>query len=493
VTQLYVEVGGNAADTGAAPGSSEVRTCPIADTGCGGLVVAGGAGATGSSFVVAHALTGDVGTDTTGVPRVTITPGPSIEPGELPLATAGAPYSQQLTAQHGGVATDASFVLSAGALPDGVTLSPDGLVAGTPATPGSFAFTVDARDSFGFVGRLVSSVEVAVAVAPPPVAEPSPEHRGPDAATPEADTPTTNEAASIEPETLPGGHTGDEYSEQLSVDVDGSPADATYSLLRGALPPGLTLSDSGLIAGTPTAAGPYEFTIKASIPDVGGVRRVYTVSIAGVRVAPPSLPSAVVDLGYFQRTFLTRDGHEVHQAQFSVLKGELPRGVTLAPSGAIGGIPKKEGTFRFTVEGIARGGSTAEHRYKIVVTPPPPPPPPSDPGVPTDPTVPGVPDFPDGLFDGLDVFGEGDPFGGAPTVLTLADLGINLSLEELGLDQLGLDLLGGDLGFDLLAETGTTTTVLFWFGAGLVLVGGMLLLVVPKSSRRPGQARRSTV
>ncbi len=62
------------------------------------------------------------------------------------------------------------------------------------------------------------------------------------------------------PATLPPGAVGTLYSQSLSA-VGGTPP-YTWSLLSGALPAGLSPSNSGQISGTPTSAGTLSFTMK---------------------------------------------------------------------------------------------------------------------------------------------------------------------------------------------------------------------------------------
>ena len=45
--------------------------------------------------------------------------------------------------------------------------------------------------------------------------------------------------------------------------ASGNPA-PTFAVASGSLPPGLTLSSSGVLSGTPTTAGKYTFTVSAS-------------------------------------------------------------------------------------------------------------------------------------------------------------------------------------------------------------------------------------
>ncbi|MBI2944985.1 MAG: SUMF1/EgtB/PvdO family nonheme iron enzyme, partial [Candidatus Wallbacteria bacterium] len=90
---------------------------------------------------------------------------------------------------------------------------------------------------------------------------------------------------------LPEGAPGVSYAATLAV--TGTPP-FTWSLLSGALPPGLTLTADGSVAGTPTAAGAFVATVRVSNPG-GSVERVYTISIveppAGTRgLAAPEAP-----------------------------------------------------------------------------------------------------------------------------------------------------------------------------------------------------------
>jgi len=82
----------------------------------------------------------------------------AVSPVTLPDAQQGAPYSQSLTAT-GGVAPYA-FAVTAGALPSGLALSPEGLVSGTPTAVGTFLFTVTATSAGGCIGSTELSLTV---------------------------------------------------------------------------------------------------------------------------------------------------------------------------------------------------------------------------------------------------------------------------------------------------------------------------------------------
>src|SRR5215510_10198266 len=64
----------------------------------------------------------------------------------------------------------------------------------------------------------------------------------------------------ITPPPLPDGAVGAAYSQNLSTIGGNRPY--TFSLLSGALPPGLSLAPGGAISGTPTTMGSYSFTVR---------------------------------------------------------------------------------------------------------------------------------------------------------------------------------------------------------------------------------------
>jgi hypothetical protein len=64
------------------------------------------------------------------------------------------------------------------------------------------------------------------------------------------------------PTTLPDGTYGSVYTTQTLTVTGGMPP-YSFSVSKGKLPPGIALSDSGVLSGTPGAAGTYLFTITA--------------------------------------------------------------------------------------------------------------------------------------------------------------------------------------------------------------------------------------
>ncbi|HXB31765.1 MAG TPA: MBG domain-containing protein [Puia sp.] len=72
----------------------------------------------------------------------------------------------------------------------------------------------------------------------------------------------------LSPGTLPDGQYGSAYAPQ-TLKVTGGMPPYSFSVSNGKLPPGIALSDSGVLSGTPTAAGNYSFTITAQWSSAG--------------------------------------------------------------------------------------------------------------------------------------------------------------------------------------------------------------------------------
>lgn len=86
----------------------------------------------------------------------------AISPGSLPGGTVAVPYSQTLVGSGG--TGPYTFALFNGALPAGLTLTPVGVLAGTPTAAGNSSFTIRATDANGCVVNITLTVVVTTAV-----------------------------------------------------------------------------------------------------------------------------------------------------------------------------------------------------------------------------------------------------------------------------------------------------------------------------------------
>lgn len=259
--------------------------------------------------------------------------------GTIPTSgTVGVAYGATISAV-GGTGSGYVFSLASGTLPTGLSLGSSGVLSGTPTTAGTFTFTVVAVDSAGNNGVRTYTVTIS---APPIVVNP----------------PTLGPAVNGTPFTATVTATG------------GTGSGYTFAVTAGAPPAGLTLASSGVLSGTPSAAGTYAFTVTAT--DSGGNTglRAYTMVIqpgAVLSLAPPVLPNAREDAPYAQT--ITASGGTGTGYAFAVTAGSLPAGITLAPSGALSGTPTVPGTYSFTVTATDSAGNTGTRDYTLLVQP----------------------------------------------------------------------------------------------------------------------------
>lgn len=396
--------GNTISGTPTAPGSYPI-TITATDT------VLTGAGA---PFSIAQNYTIDV-------PAPTIT----VDPATLPDTTAGLAYSQTLTA-NGGVSPYA-FTVTAGALPNGLALSTGGALSGTTTTSGTFNFTVTATDTYGQAASRAYTVVVAVptislnpatlpagtagtaynqvltiagGIAPYTVTQTgalpaglsfnagtltfsgTPTQSGTfnisvtatDSTGGTAATVTNNYTLTIAtpsltltPATVPAGTAGVAYSQAFTA--SGGIAPYTYALSAGALPAGMTFTAGGLLSGTPTVAGTFNFSVTATDSTTGTAGTVtvaytLTLSVPTIVVNPPVLPNAVFSVPY--NHVLNAVGGTAPYT-FAMTAGALPAGVTLAADGTLSGAATVTGAFNFTITATDALGFTGSRAYAITV------------------------------------------------------------------------------------------------------------------------------
>jgi hypothetical protein len=93
----------------------------------------------------------------------------------------------------------------------------------------------------------------------------------------------------LQPASLPGGTSGVPYSQQLLASGGSEPY--LYSLVAGSLPPGLSLSAGGQLAGIATVTGRFDFTVRATDSNGCTTTRAYSFLISQlVPTVIPALP-----------------------------------------------------------------------------------------------------------------------------------------------------------------------------------------------------------
>ena len=159
----------------------------------------------------------------------------------VPAGTVGAAYSQSVATATGGIAPY-TYAITAGSLPAGLSMSSAGIISGVPTAGGSFNFTLTATSSSTGAGAPhTGSRGYTLVVNPPTIA--------------------------VAPASLPAATAGAAYSQNLSA--SGGTAGYTFAVTAGALPPGMTLSSAGVLSGTPTAGGDFNFSVRARDSSTG--------------------------------------------------------------------------------------------------------------------------------------------------------------------------------------------------------------------------------
>ncbi len=184
---------------------------------------------------------------------------------ELAPATVGITYAQQLAAS-GGVGA-LSYALTSGTLPAGLNLNANGALTGTPTAGGTFVLIVTVSDGAGATATQTFTLTVAAAIV------------------------------TIRPDTLADGQVGAAYSQALTA--SGGTGPYAFALASGNLPPGLSLSPAGVVAGTPTQSG--RFAVRIAATDTSGGTgpftgsRDYTIVIGD---APPLAAAPALTVPY---------------------------------------------------------------------------------------------------------------------------------------------------------------------------------------------------
>ncbi|MBI2685966.1 MAG: putative Ig domain-containing protein [Acidobacteria bacterium] len=251
----------------------------------------------------------------------------------LPPGTLSNSYSTPITTTGG--ATLKTYSISSGNLNPLIVINPGtGVVAGPALVAGTYSFTVRVVDD---AGRVATKAEQLTVLAP----------------------------TGISPATLPNGTINTAYSQQLTMVGGISPV--SWTIISGSLPAGMNLgSATGLLSGTPTASGLFNFIVNATDTQSQSAQASYSLRILNVlTISPAALPDATVAIAYSQA--LTATGANL-PVTWSVTTGSPPAGITLNTStGVLSGTPAAAGTSNFTVLATDSLGQTGQRAYALLV------------------------------------------------------------------------------------------------------------------------------
>jgi hypothetical protein len=273
-----------------------------------------------------------------------------------PTGTVGEPYSIRFHEAEGsgcgpGLQT---FAVDSGNFPPGLVLESSGQVRGTPTEAGTFTFYVRINEPKDYADWCQGSQSEKRFTIPINPAIPK---------------------LTIGPEATSPGTTGTPYSLQMTATLS---EPKTWSIVSGTLPPGLQInSATGLISGTPTAAGSFQFQVLAKmVSDARSDTKWLTIAVrqplkitgtglfggAGTPIGGGELVRTEVGVPFLATLEVSGGSGEY---TWAIAQGTLPPGVTMA-NGNFLGRPTEAGIYRVTISAADTEGRTAT--FPAVVT-----------------------------------------------------------------------------------------------------------------------------
>jgi hypothetical protein len=263
---------------------------------------------------------------------------------ELPTGRLLVAYDQQLVA-NGGERPYAWTV--EGQLPPGLVISDSGRLQGAPSDIGRFEFDLTVTDRLGDTERVTTSIEVETSIA-----------------------------VLVDPDPLPVATAGRRYERQLLATGGMPPYE--WSVVAGSqLPAGLTLSNAGLLSGTPGVTGSFIFQVEAedaSDPPLSDRSLVFLVieDAATFDIQVPS-QDPIPFRERFQRLFTAEGGTPPYR--WTLVPGSaVPGNVTFgngsderADQGVLQGAAQEAGLFGMGVRVEDAVGRRREVEYGLVV------------------------------------------------------------------------------------------------------------------------------
>ncbi len=275
---------------------------------------------------------------------VNASPSPSPTISILPVMQYTA--TQRSIAVTGGV-PPYTYSLASGSLPAGINLgSTTGALTGTPTSTGTATFTIQVQDQNQPVGT--ASQPFALKVSP---------------------------LLYISTSSLVSARVGVAYSANLSA----TGGNSSYTYTASGLPPGLSISNAGLISGSVTAGttpGTYAVAVRVTDGDSLTASKTLNLSVvASFSIGTTTLPAAGVNRVYNQSVAVSGG---LSPYTFTLTSGSLPTGLSLNSfTGAITGTvaPRTaevaSGATSFTVQAADSSGLTATQALTLAVVIPP--------------------------------------------------------------------------------------------------------------------------
>lgn len=262
----------------------------------------------------------------------------------LASGVVGQAYRFELVATGGAGTSSATW--SAVGVPDGLSLSTGGVLAGTPRTTGTSTLTVTVA-----AGGEMATRPLSLTVRP-------------------------NPNLLIEPRVLSTARIDELYEEQLTA--TGGVPPINWVLNAGEIPDGLSLNLDGKIMGKPAEVGLFRFVVEARDSAAGQQRatdvnafEIEVVDVGGLTIVTESIPDAVVNDGY-DVTIVAEGGSMPYEW---TIEGRLPDGLLgdvnpMTGEFRIAGRPEKTGVSNLLVRVADSQGRSASRALSLRVVEP---------------------------------------------------------------------------------------------------------------------------
>jgi hypothetical protein len=253
----------------------------------------------------------------------------TITTSSAPTAAVGVAYSFGLTADGGGAQ---SWSVIGGAFPPGLSLKSSGAITGTPTAAGDFTFTVQVKD-----GTRSSSKQLTITVLP---------------------------TLTIITSSAPPGTVDVPYSFVLTANGGGA---QSWSIIAGTLPPGLTLTSTGAVRGTPTAAGEFTFTVRVQDGQRASSKQLTIAVRKPLVIAAPTVPKAEVGVELKPLRLVATGGTGTYTWRLE--RGAAP-GLSFDPETAeLAGTPSASGWFTLKLSATDSEGRSATLDLIVTIRP----------------------------------------------------------------------------------------------------------------------------
>lgn len=231
------------------------------------------------------------------------------------------------------------LLTEAGEMPPGLTLNGDGSVVGVPTRLGTFTFVAAVTDSNGDATSAPINIEIL----------------------------ETDDYDIEIIDRLPFAFVDQPYEAQLHARGGVDPL--TWELVSGALPEGLSMDETGLVTGTPTTVGEYEFDVRVTDANGSTDEEDVEIEVVAEDFIPlqlgERLPRGLVGEPY-EADLRIRGGVPPYVV-VDYDANMVPPGLALSEDGTMAGTPEEPGAFIIPITIADSEGTEASGPVEIMI------------------------------------------------------------------------------------------------------------------------------